>query len=282
MGEIDKLCKPVLRWVGGKRGIINEIVKYVPKTYNTYYEPFLGGGAVLFHLQPKIAIVNDINYELINLYSIIRDDVDGLILDLKEHVIDINYYKSIRSLDRLPNYHMEVGRLKKASRMIYLNKTCFNGLYRVNSRGEFNVPFSVARTGKIIDEDRLRAVSRYLNNNDVLFQNQDFYESMRSACNNDFIYIDPPYDVDSRCDNPNFTSYTTRGWCSTDLTILRELCDKLSARGVKFLISNSATDRVISEFKDYNIVHIKAGRSVNPKANRSCDEVLIMNYQGGT
>jgi DNA adenine methylase len=281
MEEIDKLCKPVLRWVGGKRGIINEIVKYTPKTYNTYYEPFLGGGAVLFHLQPKVAIVNDINYELINLYSIIRDDVDGLILDLKEHIIDINYYKSIRSLDRLPDYHGAVSNLKRASRMIYLNKTCFNGLYRVNSRGEFNVPFSVARTGKIIDEGRLRAVSRYLNNNDVLFQNQDFYESMCSACNNDFIYIDPPYDVDSRCDNPSFTSYTARGWCGIDLTILRGLCDKLSTRGVKFLMSNSATDRVISEFKGYNIVHIKAGRSINPKANRSCDEVLIMNYQGG-
>lgn len=282
MEEIDKSCKPVLRWVGGKRGIINEIVKYVPRTYHTYYEPFLGGGAVLFHLQPKVAIVNDVNYELINLYNIIKDDVEGLILDLKEHVIDINYYKSIRSLDRLPDYHSAVSSLKKASRMIYLNKTCFNGLYRVNSRGEFNVPFSVARTGEIVDEDRLRAVSRYLNSNDVKLQNRDYYESMYSAWNNDFVYIDPPYSINSDCDEPSFTSYTAKGWRDVDLTILRGLCDKLSVRGVKFLMSNSATDRVISEFKDYNIVHIRAGRSINPRASRSCDEVLIMNYQGGT
>lgn len=281
MEEIDKLCKPVLKWVGGKRGIINEIVKYAPKTYHTYYEPFLGGGAVLFHLQPKVAIVNDVNCELINLYNIIKDDVEGLILDLKEHVIDIDYYKSIRSLDRLPNYHSAVSSLKRASRMIYLNKTCFNGLYRVNSRGEFNVPFSVTRAGKIVDEDRLRAVSRYLNSDDVKLQNRDYHESMYSAWNNDFVYIDPPYSTNSDCDEPSFVSYTNEGWRDIDLTILRGLCDKLSARGVKFLMSNSATDRVVSEFKDYNIVHIRAGRSINPRASRSCDEVLIMNYRGG-
>jgi len=136
----NKLVTPFVKWVGGKRQLMSSIAKLLPKKYTNYYEPFIGGGALLFGLQPKNAIINDLNTELINVYKIIKNELEELIVDLKTHKNEENYFYELRALDRTENYS-ELSNVKKASRVIYLNKTCYNGLYRVNNAGEFNSPF---------------------------------------------------------------------------------------------------------------------------------------------
>ena len=166
----NKLVVPVVKWVGGKRQLLPEIKKYTPKKFNTYFEPFIGGGAVLFELQPKQAIVNDINRELINLYSVIQNNVEELIDKLSNSDLYSNtsecYYR-IRELDREPKEYNKMTGIDKAARILYLNKTCYNGLYRVNSMGEFNSPFGSYKNPNIVNEITLRAVNKYFNETNI-------------------------------------------------------------------------------------------------------------------
>ncbi|EOU1737756.1 DNA adenine methylase [Clostridium perfringens] len=273
------LAAPVLKWVGGKRQLMSEIEKVLPKTYTTYYEPFIGGGAVLFELQPKKAVINDVNGELINLYNVIKDDVELLIEDLKKHENTPEYFYSIRELDRKKDKYENLSNIEKASRIVYLNKTCFNGLFRVNKAGEFNSPFGKYKNPNIVDEVTLRAVSKYFNKADIKILNGDFEASLKGIRKGAFVYLDPPYDPVSN--SANFTGYDKGGFNRDEQIRLKKLCDKLDKKGVKFLLSNSATDFIKDLYKDYNIKIVKAKRAINSNGNArgEVDEVLVRNYE---
>ena len=273
------LAAPVLKWVGGKRQLMSEIEKVLPKTYTTYYEPFIGGGAVLFELQPNKAVINDVNGELINLYNVIKDDVELLIEDLEKHENTPEYFYSIRELDRKKDKYENLSNVEKASRIVYLNKTCFNGLFRVNKAGEFNSPFGKYKNPNIVDEVTLKAVSKYFNKADIKILNGDFEASLKGIRKGAFVYLDPPYDPVSN--SANFTGYDKGGFNRDEQIRLKKLCDKLDKKGVKFLLSNSATDFIKDLYKDYNIKIVKAKRAINSNGNArgEVDEVLVRNYE---
>jgi DNA adenine methylase len=279
----NKLAQPFLKWAGGKRQLLPEIRKYVPKKINTYYEPFIGAGAVLFDLQPKKAVLNDINIELVNVYNIVKNNVDELIETLKKHENgnDSDYFYAMRDLDRNKEEYSRLSPVEKAARMIYLNKTCFNGLFRVNSQGQFNVPFGKYKNPQIVNEIVLRAVHNYLSSNDVNIWNKDFSEVVENAKKGDFVYFDPPYDPVS--DTSSFTGYSLDGFKRDDQIRLRDFCVQLDKKGCKFLLSNSATDFIkeIYEEKGFHIEIVSATRNINSVASKrgKIDEVLVMNYE---
>jgi len=268
-----------VKWAGGKRQILDEITKYIPDEFSTYYEPFLGGGAVLFELQPEKAVVNDINQELMNIYQVIKENVDELIEDLKKHKNEREYFYKIRELDRDKERYSRLSRVERASRFIYLNKTCYNGLFRVNKSGEFNAPFGNYKNPNIVNENTLRAVSEYFNRANIIFTCQDFEAALQSAEKGDFVYLDPPYDPVS--ETASFTEYDKGGFDRGEQIRLKKVCDKLNEKGIKFLLSNSATDFIMDLYKDYKIKIIKAKRAINSKPDRrgDVDEVLVMNYE---
>lgn len=183
--QINPLVRPFLKWAGGKRQLLPEIVKYRPKltSKNTYYEPFIGGGALLFELQPQKAVINDSNKELINCYQVVKESLDDLMEELKKDKYsnsETSYY-DMRDLDRSTKKYANLSPVEKAARIIYLNKTCYNGLFRVNSQGQFNVPFGRYKNPNILDDAVLKAVSKYLTNNDIALLNQDFQEAVKTA-----------------------------------------------------------------------------------------------------
>src|SRR5690554_3942030 len=242
---------PVLKWVGGKRQLLQDITKHFPAKCSTYYEPFLGGGAVLFALQPRKAVVNDINEELINVYTVIRNNVEELIEDLKKHKNVADYYYKIRELDRNKKVYNQLSNIEKASRILYLNKTCYNGLFRVNQQGEFNAPFGRYHNPNIVNETGLRAMSQYLNQARITFRSGDFEAALEGVGAGDFVYFDPPYDP--MTESANFTGYDKGGFGRGEQIRLKKLCDSLDSQGVKFLLSNSATDFVLDLYSHYNI-----------------------------
>jgi DNA adenine methylase len=274
----NKLIAPFLKWVGGKRQLMPAIKELIPKTYTNYYEPFIGGGAVLFELQPKKAIINDFNEELINVYQTIKENSEELIFDLKTHRNESDYFYNLRAIDREENFG-NLPNIRRASRVIYLNKTCFNGLYRVNNSGEFNSPFGRYKNPNIVNETTIKAVSKYLNNNDITILNVDFEEAVEGINRGSFVYFDPPYHPVSA--SSNFTGYVPGGFDMYEQVRLKDLCDKLDKKGVKFLLSNSATQFIEDLYKDYKISYVKANRSINSNAKKrgEIDEVLIRNYE---
>ncbi|WP_352418165.1 DNA adenine methylase [Proteiniborus sp.] len=275
----NKLVAPVVKWVGGKRQLLPQIEKIIPTKISTYYEPFLGGGAVLFHLQPQKAIVNDINEELINLYQIIKDNVEELIEDLSKHKNEADYFYEIRELDRDKEKYDKLTPVERASRIHYLNKTCYNGLFRVNQHGEFNTPFGKYKNPNIVNAVTLRAVSNYFNNADITFRCGDFEDAIIGARKGSFVYLDPPYDPVSN--SANFTGYDKGGFDRNEQIRLKKLCDKLNSKGIKFLLSNSATNFILELYKDYKIEVVQAKRAINSNGNKrgEVDEVLVMNYE---
>jgi len=273
----NKLVVPFLKWVGGKRQLMPAIMELVPKEMTTYFEPFVGGGAVLFHLQPKTAVVNDFNTELINVYRVVKTNVDELIVDLRKHLNEETYFYQIRGLDRTPEFKFLTD-VERASRIIYLNKTCFNGLYRVNQAGEFNAPFGKYKTPNIVNEPTLRAVHQYLNAHDIELLNTDYATVLQRASKNSFVYLDPPYYP--LTPSANFTGYVQGGWDEQDQIRLRQTCDELHQRGIKFLQSNSASDFIKEQYGHYTVSLVKAIRSINSNGEKrgEIDEVLIRNY----
>jgi len=276
---INILVTPVVKWVGGKRQILDEIIPHIPQKFSTYYEPFLGGGAVLFELQPKKAVVNDVNSELINLYHVIKTNVDELIEDLKKHKNEKDYFYKIRELDRNKECYNSLTPIEKASRIIYLNKTCYNGLFRVNRAGQFNTPFGNYKNPNIVNEFTLRAVSKYFNKAQITFTCKDFDEALKGIRKGAFIYLDPPYDPVS--DTSSFTGYDKGGFDRNEQIRLKKTCDKLNEKGIKFLLSNSATDFIRELYSGYKIHTIQARRAINSKSDKrgEIDEVLVMNYE---
>ena len=274
----NKLVAPVVKWVGGKRQIIDQIFQYIPKNISTYYEPFFGGGAVLFELQPKKAVINDINKELINLYEVIKNNTEELLEDLKTHKNDEEYFYYVRELDRDKASYNSLTPVQKASRIIFLNKTCYNGLFRVNKSGEFNAPFGRYKNPNIVNEITIRAVSNYFKKADITFMSKDFAEVLKGARKGAFVYLDPPYDPVS--DTASFTGYDKGGFNRDEQIRLKNVCDKLNEKGIRFLLSNSATDFIKDLYADYRIEIVKAKRAINSNGDKrgEIDEVLVMNF----
>lgn len=274
----NKLVLPVLKWVGGKRQLLPYITKYIPK-YTTYYEPFIGGGALLFELQPNKAVINDINEELINVYINIRDNYNELIEELKKYKNDEESYYQIRELDRDKEKYSNLSSIQKAARIIFLNKTCYNGLFRVNQSGEFNSPFGGYKNPNITNEITLKAVSNYLNNSEIKFSCDDFETVLNNIKKDSFVYLDPPYDPISN--SSNFTGYSKGGFDRNEQMRLKKKCDFLHSQGVKFLLSNSSTDFIRDLYKDYIIETIPAKRIINSNSDKrgEVDEILVRNYE---
>jgi DNA adenine methylase len=274
----DKLM-PILKWVGGKTQLLDEIVKRLPEEgFNRYFEPFIGGGALLFHLSPDNAVINDFNTELINYYNVVKRAPKTLIKELKKHKNEEVYFYDQRDLDRSVDY-AELTDIQRASRFQFLNKTAYSGLYRVNLKGEFNTPYGKYKNPNIVNEDRILAVHTYFKEKKIKILNTDFETAVHSAKEGDFVYFDPPYDV---ADNVSkFTGYTSAGFNRDSQLKLKELCDSLNKKNVKFIVSNSNTDFINELYKEYTIDVIKANRSINSDGNnrrKSAEEVLIKNY----
>ena len=274
------LVAPVLKWVGGKRQLLDSLVPLLPPKITSYCEPFVGGGALLFHLCPKTAYINDINKDLMGVYTVIRDNVEELIEELKTYQNEADFFYSVRDWDRDKKQYQALSNIRKAARILYLNKTCFNGLYRVNNSGEFNAPFGYYRNPNIVNEPVLRAVSVYFNSADIYFSSVDYAEVLAEIKNGTFVYLDPPYDPVS--DTSNFTGYAKGGFSKDDQIRLRKCCDDLTQRGIRFMLSNSATPFIMEQYSAYkdHITIVRAKRAVNSvgSGRGDVDEVVIRNY----
>lgn len=270
---------PILKWVGGKKQLLSEITPLIPKKITTYVEPFIGGGAVLFNLQPKKAIINDLNKELINTYKVVKKSPRELLELLKIH--DKNncedYFYEIRALDRTNNFK-NMNNIEKAARVIYLNKTCFNGLYRVNKTGKFNSPYGKYKNPNIINESALLAMSDYFNNNNIKIIQGDYKNALKDLKKNSFVYFDPPYMPIST--SSSFTNYTKTSFNEKEQIELKKECDKLNNKGIKFMLSNSDHPLIRELYKDFDIRIIKAKRSINSKGDSrgKINEILVKNY----
>ena len=271
---------PLLKWVGGKRQILGELISLMPSTYNTYCEPFLGGGALFFALHPSKAIVNDINEELINFYEVVRDDHQALLDIISEYQAKDceEFFYEIRALDRDVENFKKTSKVVKAARTFYLNRTCFNGLYRVNSKGFFNSPYGKPIYKFIIDTDRFVAMSTYLKEHNITLCSNTYEYVLDKLKKGDFVYLDPPYD---RVSTTSFTSYSKYDFTQADQHRLRLACDKLNERGVKFMLSNAPTDFIVEEFKDYHQSFVSASRIVNSKVEGrgKVKEIIVRNYK---
>ena len=268
------IAKPFCKWVGGKRQVMKVLLPNIPETYEYYYEPFLGGGSVLFNVCPKKATVSDINLELVNTFQIIKTNVHELVEDLKSHLNDSEYYYTIRSLDL-----KSTSPLKRASRFIYLNKTCYNGLYRENKKGLFNAAFGRYESPKIVDEINLLAVSKFLNENEITINCCDYRETCSLAKEGDFVYLDPPYHPMSN--TANFTKYTKNDFGKESQEDLFKEYKRLNDLGCKVLMSNSNSDFILDSYKNFTIIEVSVTRKINidiTKRGQRKAEVLIKNY----
>src|SRR5260370_1715641 len=275
----DEDLRPFLKWVDRKRQLIPNIREHVPTDYNLYLERFIGAGAVLFDLQPGTALINDANEELINCYRVVKDHAEKLIAHAKQHPNTKKHFYELRSLDREPNF-AQLSELERASRILFLNKTCFNGLFRVNSRGHFNVPYSKYSNPLIVDEVAIRAISRYFNSSKSEMSSEDFEEALSGATRDDCIYLDPPYEPIS--DTSSFTGYNLPSFDRDEQRRLKNVCDDLTRRGCKILLSNSATDFIRGLYRNerrYTIVEVTANRNINSMATGrgKIKELLIFN-----
>jgi len=270
----EKAPKPFVKWAGGKRQLVNLLIENSPATYNTFIEPFIGGGALLLNLMPHKAIIADINPELINAYRVVRKDLEGLLVSLQQHRNEEDYFYTVRAQD--PS-KMTV--IERVSRFIFLNKTCFNGLYRENSKGRFNVPFGRYKNPNIDDRGNLYAIAEYLNNADVQILCQDFKATADMAKAGDFVYFDPPYHPTSQ--TSSFTRYAKGDFTANNQEELAETFRQLSKKGCYVMLSNSNVPFIKELYKDYNLVEIEASRFINCKADKrgkGLYEVLVRSY----
>lgn len=277
---VDKKIQPFTKWTGGKRKLLPEIEKLLPQNFNTYYEPFVGGGALLFYLQPQKAVINDYNQELMNCYWQIKDNVEELLheLSIHEQKNSKDYYLAIRSLDRKENMS-QLSNVQRAARILYMLRVNFNGLYRVNSKNEFNVPYGRYENPKIMDRVLLTNVHDYLNQNDITMMSGDFEKVVETAKNGDFVYFDPPYMPISQ--TSSFTAYTNEGFSFADQVRLRDTMINLHNKGVKVLLSNSSTNETMNLYKEFSIVEVGVNRTNGGQSNsrKKIKEILVRNYE---
>lgn len=272
-----KTIQPFLKWAGGKRQLLPRIRSLVPNKFKGYYEPFVGAGAVLFDLKPKFAVINDTNQELINCYKVIKESPDELIHDLMKHQNTSAYFYGMRHEDRSDSYH-RLTPIERASRIIYLNKTCYNGLFRVNSKGHFNAPFGSYKRPNILNEQVIRSVSYFLNSNCISITSLDFAEATENAQRGDFVYLDPPYDPIS--DTASFTGYSLNQFDRNEQIRLQECFYSLTSRGCKVMLSNSSTAFIMELYRDFKIVPVSANRNINSvgTSRQKVEELIILNY----
>lgn len=274
-------AKPFVKWAGGKRSIIDKLISLVPEDFKTYYEPFVGGGAMLYELQPKKAVINDYNTELMNVYECIKDEnkFANMCSELNKHETNHSedYYYEIRDLDRDKKKFNKLADYKRAARTIYLNKACFNGLYRVNSKNEFNVPSGKKNKVNTYDGPNLGIIHCLLNFNDIKLLSTDFEECVKNAKKGDFIYFDPPYDSDTT----TFNSYTENGFGKEEQKRLAEVFKDLDKRGCYVMLSNYNTTLIKELYKDFNFNYVTAPRNIgaSSKNRGKVEEVIITNYK---
>ena len=273
--------KPFVKWAGGKRQIIDKLKEYVPDEFGTYYEPFVGGGALLFELSPKNAVINDSNEELMNVYKCLCDEdkFKKMCSTLNRYEAEHSeeFYYEIRNKDRNKNALNRLSDYTRAARTIYLNKACFNELYRVNSKNEFNVPFGKKNRVNTYEGGNLITVSNYLTMNNIKILSVDFEEAVKDAKKGDFVYFDPPYDSDTG----TFNSYTEVGFGKEEQRRLARVFKDLDSRGVYVMLSNHNTLLVNELYKDYNIHIIEAKRNINSNGKKrgKVEEVIITNFE---
>ena len=276
----DSPLRPFLKWAGGKRQLVPEIIQFFPKDADglTYYEPFVGAGAVLFGLRPQKAVINDSNEQLMTAYRTIKNDVESVIKMLKgyQKKHGTEFYYTIRNLDRDSEQFGALPDCVQAARLIYLNKTCFNGLYRVNAKGFFNVPQGRYKNPAICEEDLLRRISDYLNAGDVAILHGDFEQAVQGADSDSFVYFDPPYHTPVKT---GFTGYQPDGFGEKEHERLRDLLLHLTGLGVKCLLSNADTAFVRELYchAQFEIIPVRANRRINSNAAKRGDvgELLI-------
>ncbi|WP_019421006.1 DNA adenine methylase [Paenibacillus sp. OSY-SE] len=276
------MLKPVVKWAGGKRQLLPEIHSRLPQiNWNqaSYFEPFIGGAALLFNIAPERAVINDVNPELINLYRTIKQQPDQLIGALRIHRNEESYYYEVRAWDRDAEAYARLSPVERAARLIFLNRTCYNGLYRVNASGQFNVPFGKYKQPDIVQEETIRDISAYFNRTDIRITEGDFNAAVNGAQAGDFVYFDPPYDVLTK--TAAFTSYAKEGFGREEQRRLAEVFRDLSDRGVYVMLSNHATDFILELYADFHIHIVQARRNINSKASArgNVDEVLVLNYE---
>lgn len=273
--------KPIIKWVGGKSQLLNELKQIITPELlegNTYYEVFAGGAALALDLEHRDTVLNDLNSELINMYTVIRDKPEELIAELKcfQNSHNTEFYYHVRNLDRT-DILSRMTDIVKAARTIYLNKTCFNGLYRVNSKGQFNSPIGRTSSGKtpdIVQEELIREMSQYLKT--VQFYNTDFQNVTMNAKPGDVFFFDPPYDTDEDIKSDGFVGYQKEGWKRSDLVRLKAVCDRLVREGCKVILTNNDTEYVRELFKDYSFKEVEVKRSINRDGNKRKGKELII------
>ncbi|MGL5357933.1 MAG: DNA adenine methylase, partial [Metamycoplasmataceae bacterium] len=267
---------PFVKWLGGKRfNIKKHLVNYLPSNFDRYIEPFLGGGAMFCFLLPKKAILNDVNSELILSYEVIKENHIKLIKQINKLAKDHNKEKYYKVRESNPKT-----KINKAARFIYLNKTCFNGIYRVNKNNKFNVPFNKKINPKIYDEENIEAWNKILQNNEIELRNQDFLEILEESRKGDFVFCDPPYDYQNNSNG--FDSYTKNNFGKEGQTKLADALKKLNEKGIKWMHTNHNTDFINELYKDFKIIEITTNRLVNVKSEKRINtgkEVVIINYE---
>ena len=276
-------ASPFVKWAGGKTQLLSQYEPHFPANLRRYIEPFAGGGAIFFHLynqgrlKGKQVFLMDTLEELINCYRIIQDQVEALIAALQAHEAhrgDADYYYEVRAWDRRPDYAGR-GDVERAARFIFLNRTCYNGLYRVNRRGQFNVPLGRYHNPTICDAGNLRAVHQALQA--VTLLEDDFTHCLALAEPGDFVYLDPPYHPLS--ETANFTSYTSRDFGLEDQRRLAKVFCELDRRGCQVMLSNSHTGLIRELYHDYDLVEVQAIRAISSKGSGrgAITELLVMN-----
>lgn len=269
---------PILKWAGGKRQLLAQIMPLIPTDFKTYYEPFVGAGAVLLELHPQAAVINDTNAELINVYHIIKAHPEELVALLKkyesQHCDD--FYYSIRNIDRDAVAFSKLDDLEKAARTIYLNRTCYNGLYRVNKSGFFNTPIGRNSSIQIVNEKGILGISKYLNSSNITCLNVDYKDALKGVKKKDFVFIDPPYYPMNR---DSFLRYDISYFGIEAQEALKTICDSLTKKGVRFIETNSDCPEVRELYSEYRQIEVDVRRCINAKADgRRGKELIICNY----
>lgn len=281
MDELEEKLSPVFKWGGGKRQLLDEILPKIPP-HTRYYEPFIGGAAVLLGLKPEYAVINDYNEELVNTYKVIRNNPEELIQLLEKHRSNnsVDYFYEVRAWDRNPETYALLSNVEKAARTLYLNRTCFNGLYRVNSYGFFNTPCGKYKNPEIVNAERIRSIHKYLSTNRIDIRCGDYKDALKHIREGAFVYFDPPY-MPPENGEETFTKYTVDGFDEERQKELKEVCDMLTEKGVKLMLSNSSCSFIKELYKDYHIEIVQARRNVSADGGKRIliDEVLVTNYE---
>lgn len=274
------LLRPFTKWTGGKRQLLPTLKKYMPENYGCFYEPFVGGGAVLFDLAPEHAVINDYNEELMNCYQQIKEHPQQVISLLTQHQEKNckEYYLYLRSADR-DGRLQKMGDVERAARILYMLRVNFNGLYRVNTNNQFNVPYGKYKNPKIVDAHLIHTVSHYLNTSNVTLLQGDFEDAIATVQPEDFIYFDPPYIPLTA--TSSFTSYTEGGFTFDDQIRLRDTFKRLSDKGAWVMLSNSSSPLALDLYRDFYIYEVNVVRTngASKQSRGKISEIIVTNYE---